>query len=90
MAHAVGQFHGQRLLGGLGLIIVEGLFVRGVVGSGFVRGLGDDKGIAGGVNGVCFVAGRDASRVGLGRVVAKAGRCQADEDSGSEKEDGNR
>jgi len=69
--HTVGKLNCQRFLGCLCLVIVEGLLVRGVVGSRLIGWLDRDEGISGAIDGCRLVPGRRAGRIRFGSVVGK-------------------
>ena len=93
MADGIGEFNGERFFCDLRLIVVVGFLVGGVVGSGFVGGLGDDEGIAGGIDRGGFIAGGDAGGIGLGVVGEARGRESREQEGGedaSERQPGSR
>jgi hypothetical protein len=70
--HGIGQFHGNRFLGRLGLELVVGFLLCREVRTGRIWSCGDEK-IAGGILHAGFIAGGDASRIRLWALVGKAG-----------------
>ena len=75
----VRQLHRERLLGGLGLILVEGFFLRREVRIGLVGRLGHDEGIAGRVDRRGFVTRGNAGGIGRrigGRTNHEGGTTQ--------------
>ena len=69
MADIVRELDGQRLTGGLGLIVVGSFLVLRVVGRGFVGWLRSDEGSAGGIGRGRPVARGDARRIGLRGII---------------------
>ncbi len=68
MADVVGEFGGQRLFRDLRLIVVEVLFIFGIVGGVFVSRFRDHEGVARSVGGGSAVTGGEAGGIGLGFV----------------------
>src|SRR5216683_7104743 len=68
MPHIISELQRERLLGGLGLELVEHLLVFGIVQGGLIRRLGYDKGIAAGIEGSGLIASRNSGGIGLRSV----------------------
>jgi hypothetical protein len=86
VTHGIGELHGQRLFGRLGLEFVGGLLTLRIIGSVLIGRFGNHEGVAAGVDDGCFVTCSNARGIRLRFFLPHAWHPRNCQDDGAKNQ----